>query len=126
VQSINPERCIISIPYGWRSQNPFRSIYFAALAGAAEFSTGLLCQVYLQGRGSISMLVTHLVMQFSKKANSRITFTCEEGKKIGAAVQMAIDTGEGQQVEVTSTGRDENGVEVARMKITWSFKQKRK
>jgi hypothetical protein len=40
--SVDTQRGVASVPYGWRSQNPFRSTYFAAQAMAAELSTGAL------------------------------------------------------------------------------------
>ena len=35
IQSVSPKEAKVSIPYKWRSQNPFKSIYFAAQAAAA-------------------------------------------------------------------------------------------
>ena len=42
LREVGEERCVTTIPYGWRSQNPFKSTYFAAQAMAAEMSTGAL------------------------------------------------------------------------------------
>ena len=91
VKAVSPHNCQVTIPYNWRSQNPFRSIYFAALAGAAELSTGTLALLALQGRGRISMLITGLEGEFVKKANTLTTFTCNDGEAILQAVQMAQD-----------------------------------
>ena len=60
VKKLDPSSCEVTIPYFWRTQNPFKSIYFAALAGAAELSTGALCQLAIAGKGSFSMLVVDL------------------------------------------------------------------
>jgi hypothetical protein len=73
---LDGEKCLVSIPYFWRSQNPFKSIYFAALAGAAELSTGALCQLALAGKGAFSMLVVDFRAEYSKKANTKTTFSC--------------------------------------------------
>lgn len=124
VISCSPYRTEVELPYSWRTQNPFRSIYFAAQAGAAELSTGLMATIALKGRGKISMLVTNIEMEFLKKASSTITFTCEEGIKIIEAVQQAIDTGEGVKVTINSTGTLANGEIASKIKITWSFKLK--
>ncbi len=35
IKEIDEERSIISVPYKWLTQNPFRSTYFASLAMAA-------------------------------------------------------------------------------------------
>ncbi|MCO6477378.1 MAG: DUF4442 domain-containing protein [Phaeodactylibacter sp.] len=124
IREATPARCQVSIPYSWRTQNPFRSTYFAALAGAAELSTGALALIALHGRGRISMLITGLEGQFTKKAASRTTFTCEQGKIIQEAVQKAVDSGVGQTARVLTIGRNEAGEEVCRFWLTWSFKVK--
>lgn len=124
IKEIAPGRCQVTIPYSWRTQNPFRSIYFAALAGAAELSTGALALIALHGRGRISMLITGLEGQFLKKADTLTTFTCEQGAAIQEAVQEAIDSGEGRTARILSVGRNEAGEEVCRFWLTWSFKVK--
>lgn len=124
VKSCSPYRAEVELPYNWRTQNPFSSVYFAAQAGAAELSTGLMATIALQGRGKISMLVTNFEIEFLKKADSAITFTCEEGIKIIDAVQQAIDTDEGVKVAINTTGTMKNGEIASRAKITWSFKRK--
>ncbi|MCO6487655.1 MAG: DUF4442 domain-containing protein [Phaeodactylibacter sp.] len=124
VREATPARCQVTIPYSWRTQNPFRSIYFAALAGAAELSTGALALIALHGRGRISMLITGLEGQFVKKADTLTTFTCEQGDVIQEAVQEAIDSGEGRTARILTVGRNEAGEEVCRFWLTWSFKVK--
>lgn len=124
VRYITAEKTAIMLPYGWRSQNPFNSIYFAAQAAAAEFSTGALATVAIAGRGSISMLVSHLEMEFTKKATSLTTFTCEDGKAVFEVIEKAIQTKEPQTITMTSIGRQETGEVVSKMNITWSFKVK--
>ena len=124
IKEVAPGRCRVTIPYSWRTQNPFRSIYFAALAGAAELSTGALALIALHGRGRISMLITGLEGQFLKKADTLTTFTCEQGAAIQEAVQEAIDSGEGRTARILSVGRNEAGEEVCRFWLTWSFKVK--
>ena len=42
VRALNAESAVVSIPYKWLSQNPFRSVYFATQAMAAEMSTGVI------------------------------------------------------------------------------------
>lgn len=126
VRHINDLRCETTIPYNWRTQNPFRSIYFAALAGAAELSTGVLANLNRMGGASMSMLVTEQRMQFVKKADTVITFTCEDGAKVAAVVKEAAETGEPKTVWMTSTGRNTTGDVVATFEIEWSFKRRKK
>jgi hypothetical protein len=120
---LDGEKCLVSIPYFWRSQNPFKSIYFAALAGAAELSTGALCQLALAGKGSFSMLVVDFRAEYSKKASTKILFTCEQGKELFSLIDSLLP-GETNQLTMLSIGKNTSGEEVARFFITWSFKRK--
>jgi hypothetical protein len=74
VKKLDQDKCEVSLPFFWRTQNPFRSIYFAALAGAAELSTGILCQMALAGKGKFSMLVVDFRAEFYK--NIELASTC--------------------------------------------------
>ncbi len=123
VQGLSSERCEVTIPYFWRSQNPFKSIYFAALAGAAELSTGALCQLALAGRGSFSMLVVDFRAEYSKKANTKITFTCDQGTELFDLIE-SLQHGSTGQLTMISTGKNTSGETVARFFVTWSFKRK--
>ncbi len=124
VKKITAERGEVTLPYGWRSQNPFNSIYFAAQAAAAEFSTGALATLALEGRGKISMLVSRVEMDFTKKANSMTTFTCTQGAEVFEVVERAIQTKEPQTITMVSHGVQATGELVSTTKITWTFKAK--
>ncbi|MDX1666933.1 MAG: DUF4442 domain-containing protein [Saprospiraceae bacterium] len=124
VNSLSPGHCSVHLPYGWRTQNPFRSIYFAAQLGAAELSTGLLASLAIRGRGPVSMLVTGIESDFVKKADSLTTFTCNQGEAIIQAVDAALATGQPQQITVVSVGTKPDGQVVSRTQVTWSFKAK--
>ncbi len=124
VKKITAERGEVTLPYGWRSQNPFNSIYFAAQAAAAEFSTGALATLALEGRGKISMLVSRVEMDFTKKANSKVTFTCTQGAEVFEVVERAIQTKEPQTITMVSYGVQATGELVSTTRITWSFKAK--
>ena len=126
LRKLDHERAEVTLPYRWSSQNPFRSTYFAAQAAAAEFSTGVLAMMAIQGRGEISMLVAGLEGKFTKKAVSTTTFTCLDAPKFFEAVAKAIETGEGQTVIAESVGVQADGTEVSRFKFAWSFKTKKK
>lgn len=124
VKHVDRDKSDITLPYGWRSQNPFNSIYFAAQAAAAEFSTGALATIAIAGRGKVSMLVSNLEMEFTKKANSKTTFTCNEGERVFEIVEKAVQTKEPQTITMTSIGTQTTGEIVSIMKITWTFKAK--
>jgi hypothetical protein len=123
IAHLDEERCEVTIPYFWRSQNPFQSIYFAALAGAAELSTGALCQLALAGRGSFSMLVVDFRAEYSKKATTKTYFSCDQGAELFALIG-GMNAGDKAQLTLVSTGKNTEGEEVAKFYITWSFKRK--
>ena len=123
IAHLDEQRCEVTIPYFWRSKNPFQSIYFAALAGAAELSTGALCQLALAGRGSFSMLVVDFRAEYSKKATTKISFSCEQGAEVFDLV-TSLHSGESKQITLVSSGKNTSGDEVAKFFITWSFKRK--
>ena len=125
IQKVTPRLGQTTIPYSWRTKNPFRSTYFAAQCGAAELSTGVLAIFAVQAQSQpVSMLITRVEADFSKKAVSTITFTCEQGEAIKAVVDEAVATGNPVTYQATSIGVQENGEEVSRMRFTWSFKAK--
>lgn len=124
VKTVTPERSEITLPYGWRSQNPFNSIYFAAQAAAAEFSTGCLATLAIAGRGQVSMLVSNIKVDFTKKATSKTIFTCQDGSRVFETVERAISTKEPQTIVMASVGVQETGEVVSTMTITWTFKAK--
>jgi hypothetical protein len=123
IVSLDDESCRTTVPFGWRSQNPFRSIYFAAQAMAAEMSTGAIAMVAADRTAhSIALIITDLEATFTKKANARTEFHCDAGADLHEAVNRAIETGEPASVTVESVGTMADGTEVARFRFTWSFK----
>lgn len=118
---------MVTVPYKWFSQNPFRSTYFACLAMAAEMSTGVLALMQVMGRRpSVSMLVINLEANYFKKATDLTSFVCEDGKAIEQLVDEAIATGEAKTFKAKSVGKNRAGEIVAEFFITWSFKAKQK
>ena len=124
VRSCDLEKCVVELPYGWQSQNPFRSTYFAAQCAAGELSTGLLALAHLQEKAAVSMLVTNIEADFLKKASETLIFTCCNGPAFLATIQKALESGESQTFQAESTGTLPDGREAARIRITWSFKTK--
>ncbi len=125
VRSADAGRCEVTVPYGWRSTNPFRSIYFAAQSMAAELSTGAIAMMAVEvAPEPVALLITGLESTFTKKATSLTTFTCEEGAKIFAAVRETVETGEPAVTRVETVGRMADGTEVSRFVFTWSFKKR--
>ena len=124
VKNIDLESCHTTLPYNWRTQNPFKSIYFAALNGAAELSSGLLCKLHLAGNGNFSMLVVDMNAQFLKKANNTIVMKCEDGLQINETIAGLSKKGDFATFKTTIFGHNPNNEIVAKFEITWSFKRK--
>lgn len=123
VVELDPTRCRTAVPYGWRSQNPFRSTYFAAQAMAAELSTGALVMLAAEQMGvPFSTLIVDLQATFGKKATDTATFTCEGGADVFSAFAEAKASGEARTVTLQTVGRMPDGAEVSRFRFTWSVK----
>src|SRR5690606_24067434 len=97
VKKIDLEQCEVKVRHRWINQNPFKSMYFAVQAMAAELSTGAMVISHIQGSGEkISMLVASNRSVFHKKATGKIKFISKDGNKISQAIKETIATGEGQ------------------------------
>jgi len=124
-KSIDETQCTTSVTHRWINQNPFKSMYFAVQAMAAELSTGALVmrQIKLSGR-NISMLVAANKAAYHKKATGRITFTCSDGEKIREAIAQTIATGEGQTCWMQSVGTNQKAEVVSELHFEWTVKVK--
>jgi hypothetical protein len=125
VRQLDRDSCRTTVPYGWRTQNPFQSTYFAAQAMAAELSTGVLAMYAVQSApASVALLITGMEARFIKKATSLATFTCEGGDALFAAVAETVRTGKPVTATVETVGTVKSGITVARFRFTWSFKKR--
>ncbi|MCE3281473.1 MAG: hypothetical protein K0Q66_210 [Chitinophagaceae bacterium] len=125
IAALSEESCTTTVKYSWLNQNPFRSLYFAVMQMAAELSTGTLCMGNIYGqKPSPSMLVVKTEGVYHKKAIGKVSFTCDDGNAITAAVQQARHSAEGVPIRCYSVARNEAGEVVAEFWITWSFKTK--
>jgi hypothetical protein len=125
VKELTDEKAITSVNFGWLTQNPFRSMYFACEAMAAEMSTGLLLMNGTYNSSPpVSMLVRENKAVYYKKAVGQITFTCNDGRLIEEIIAKAKQSGESATVVTKSFGIDEFGDKVAEFTFTWSVKVK--
>jgi hypothetical protein len=125
VKSLDEDKCEVTVPFKWFSQNPFRSTYFACLSMAAEMSTGALALGHLYKRKPpVSMLVVKTEGDYYKKAVDKTTFVCEAGSEIKRMIEEAVTTGEARTIRAKTTGKNKAGELVAEFYITWSFKAK--
>jgi hypothetical protein len=125
VVRLDDDGCAVRLPGGWRTQNPFRSTYFAAQAMAAEMSTGAPALVLVADvPASVSMLVVGLRATYSKKIVGASVFTFEDVRGMRAAVGMAAESDEPEVFVARSVGRNTDGDRGAEFEITWSFKRR--
>ena len=126
VREFSYEKSVVTVPYKWFSQNPFKSLYIACQAMAAEMSTGLLAMLHVNGRKpAVSMLVVKIEGEFLKKGVSLVSFVCKDGEAMEAAIEEAVNTGNSVQFTAKSIGTSDKGEVVSEFKITWSFKVKK-
>ncbi len=116
----------VTLPSGWKTQNPFGSTYFAAQAMAAEMSTGAPALWFIEQTGAnVASLVTGITAKFTKKATSKTSFVFSDGAGLREAIARAIDTGEPVVYTAKSIGTQRDGSQVAEFAVEWSFKVRR-
>lgn len=122
---LSETRAITRVRHRWVNQNPFNSMFWAVQGMAAEFASGALAIHHIRRSGKpVSMLVINNKANFSKKAKGLITFTCDQGEAIRGAIDLAIQTGEGQSLWMRSIGLNSEGETVSTFEFEWSFKLK--
>jgi len=115
----------VTLPAGWKTQNPFGSTYFAAQAMAAELSTGAPALWFIEQSGTpVSSLVTAISARFTKKATSQARFVFSEGAAMRAAIDQAVKTGEPVVFAARSIGTQDDGAQVAEFTVEWSFRKR--
>jgi hypothetical protein len=126
LESISTSTAKVTVTHKWFNQNPFKSIYFAVQAMAAELSTGVLVMNQIQKSGQkVSMLVAENNSVFTKKATGKIRFVCEQGFVVEEGIGKAVFTGEGQTFWVKSIGYDEKNDVVSEFNFKWTVKVKK-
>jgi len=117
--------CSVSLPGGWRTQNPFRSTYFAAQSMAAEMSTGAPALVLLEDvPASVAMLVVGLRATYTRKLVGEGVFTFEDVAGMRTAIDRAAARDLPEAFAALSVGLDHSGETVAEFEISWSFKRR--
>lgn len=127
VDAIDRGSCKVSLPGGWRTQNPFGSMYWAAQGMAAEMATGLHGYVLTQAAPvPVRMILAGCEGSFSRMCKGRGTFVFSQGDVVMAAIERTLASGESLKVDTEVVGYDPHGEEVSRWSFTWSFRARRK
>jgi hypothetical protein len=123
VKQLEKTQCFTSVTHRWINQNPFKSMYFAVQAMAAELSTGALVMLHIkESNQKISMLVANQKGNYTRKATGKISFACEDGNKVISAIKETMRTGEGVTFWMTSIGTDKQGEVVSTSEFEWRVK----
>jgi hypothetical protein len=122
---LDHQECVVSLPGGWRTQNPFGSTYFAAQAMAAEMSTGAPAMLFVAGaEKSVALILVEIRAAFSKRIVGPSHYSFGEL----AAMKEAVDRAAGQDEPVTYTAkslaRGDDGIIASAFEVTWSFKRR--
>ena len=111
------------MPGGWRTQNPFRSTYWAAQGMAAELSTGLIPTAYAQASPvPMRMILASANARFTKMCKGKSRFEHRDADLLHEAMKETFRTGQSVECELTSVGFDERGDRVSEWIFTWSFR----
>jgi Domain of unknown function (DUF4442) len=122
---LDDEACAVCVPGGWRTRNPFRSTYFAALAMGAEMSTGAPALLLAEAApASVALLVREVRGEFVKKASGAVTFRFDDVPGMATAVTRAAAGGDGEVFRARVPGRLADGTVVAEFDIVWTFKRR--
>ena len=114
--------CEAKVKHRWINQNPFNSMFWAVQGMAAELTTGMLLMQEIQtSMRKVSMLVLNNKANFSKKAQGRITFSCNSADLITNAIKKLLETDKPQTLWLTSKGIDKNNDLVSTFEFEWTL-----
>ena len=122
---INEGKCEVKVRFKWINQNPYRSMFWAVQAMAAELTTGMLLTKSIQDSNSdISMLLVSNKSSFYKKAVGKITFVCDEGENAKQLINSTIKNIT-SKAWFKAKGYDEAGDQVSEFDFEWSCKKRK-
>jgi acyl-coenzyme A thioesterase PaaI-like protein len=128
VVAIDDEKTVVKIPFRRRNKNHLDSLYFGALCVGADCTGGLLAMQHIEERPErIALVFKDFQADFLKRAEGDTFFICEQGREIGALVELASRSEERQEitVHVTATVPGKLGDEpVANFTMTLSLKRR--
>ena len=125
LESLDESSCVVALPGGWRTQNPFRSTYFAAQLMAAEMSTGAPALVLVEGApASVAMLLREVRAVYTKRIQGRSRYVFSDLAGMRAVVERAAQSGESETYTGRSIGHGPDGVPASEFELTWSFKRR--
>lgn len=122
VEHVSNEQTVVSVPGGWRTQNPFGTMYWAVQGMAAELATGLVPNCLSRSLPiKLRMFVVGTEARFGKKAYGRCNFTCTDTHKVMEAIEQSLETKESVNCDLTAIGTDPDGETVSDWVFKWNF-----
>lgn len=128
VITLDEEKAVIKVRLNWRTRNHLGSMYFGAMATAADVCSGLAAmkQIVLSGK-NIHLSFKDFQGDFLKRAEGTTYFTCDQGLEIKNFVSEVIKSKErmNMPIKVVATVPEQFGDEpVATFTLTLSLKHK--
>ena len=129
IMELSAKNCVIKIPLTWRSKNHLNSMYFGALAAGADCAGGFMAMnLIMQQKLPMNMVFKDFKAEFLRRAEGDVYFVCEDGEGVQKLVDIAMETGERQNMTVTATAyvpQDRPQEPVARFELTLSVKKRK-
>ncbi len=124
---MDDKQCVLKIGFRRRVKNHLNSIYFGALAIAAECTGGIAVMKEIMDSGErVSLVFSHFEAKFLKRVEGDAYFTCSNISELKAFVSRVVASGEREELpfEVVATCPDKFGDEpVALFSVTVSLKR---
>ncbi len=93
---------LVSIALKRRTKNHLGSMYFGVLCVGADCAAGLIAMNKIKASGkNISLIFKSLSVNFFRRAEGDVFFSCVQGREIATLVASAIETGERVELPVT-------------------------
>ena len=125
VERLDGEVCVVRMPGGWRTRNPFKSTYWAAQGMAGEMSTGVMAFLMTKASSEqVRMILSDVEGSFSRRCLTGSRYVCEDGTKARAAIEETLKTHESVPCAMRAVGYDMEGEVISEWTFTWSFRAK--
>jgi hypothetical protein len=125
LRRLEEDGCTVSLPGGWRTQNPFRSAYFAAQMMAAEMSTGAPAVALVQGApASVALILREVRAVFTKKIVGTSLYTFADIRGLREAVERAAAQPDETRYTARVVGTTLDGAPASEFEVMWSFKRR--
>jgi hypothetical protein len=111
-----------TLKFKWLNQNPFRSIYFAAMQMAAELTTGLLLFQFRSAETPFSMLLVSVTANYHKKAIGKTRYTCKNGPEAAQYIPRMMKSEDGEIIIFSVEATNESNELIADFQFRWSCK----